>query len=183
MPEVTPALQTLLLLRHASAERGPAGGRDVDRRLSALGRSEAAGVGNHLRSSGLHVDHVLCSPAARTRETLEQLGLEPAPTGPDVVLEPSLYQASAAEVLELVEQAAATTDGTILVVGHAPAVPTAVAVLAGPGSAPSAAAAVATRYPPGTLAVLAVHVGPRRLQGATLLEVRLPRGGDGDIHR
>ncbi|SDR76228.1 phosphohistidine phosphatase [Friedmanniella luteola] len=164
--------RTLLLLRHATAEPARPGHADADRRLSSRGEAEADGVGAFLREQGLVVDRVLCSPAVRTRQTLERLGLD-AP----VELVPLLYQAGSDEVLELV---AAADVATVLVVGHAPAVPGVVYDVADPGSSsPAASAAVADRFPPATLARLEVAGSWADPSSAVLVEVRLPAGADG----
>lgn len=162
----------LLLLRHASAEHVRPGHRDAERRLSPRGETEADGVGAFLRGSGLLVDLVLCSPAVRTVQTLERLGLETP-----VRLVPLLYLAGSEEVLELV---AAADVPTVLVVGHAPAVPGVVYDVADPeSSSPAASAAVAERFPPATLARLEVEGTWADPSTARLVGVRLPLGADG----
>ena len=171
------SVETLLLLRHATAKQGPPGGRDADRPLSDRGRREAAGVGAFLRDAGLRVDHVLCSPAVRTQETL---GLALGAPAAEVVVElvTGLYQASADELLALVAELDAAT---VLVVGHAPAVPAAVDLLADPtGSSAAALAAVAHRYPPGTLARLSVGTADPAAASAVLAGVRIPDGSGGE---
>jgi phosphohistidine phosphatase len=64
-------MRTLILLRHAHAEPASAGQADIDRALSAEGLAEAEAAGRWLVEQGLTPDRVLCSPARRTRETLE----------------------------------------------------------------------------------------------------------------
>jgi phosphohistidine phosphatase SixA len=64
-------MRTLILLRHAHAEPAAAGQPDIDRALSAEGLAEAEAAGRWLAEQGLIPDRVLCSPARRTRETLE----------------------------------------------------------------------------------------------------------------
>lgn len=64
-------MRTLILLRHAHAEPVSDGQADVDRALSAEGLAEAEAAGRWLAEQGLAPDRVLCSPARRTRETLE----------------------------------------------------------------------------------------------------------------
>ena len=166
--------RTLLLLRHASAEPTRPGCRDADRRLSPRGEAEADGIGDHLRSLGLVVDRVLCSPAVRATQTLERLGLD-AP----VEKVPLLYQAGSEEVLELV---AAADETTVLVVGHAPAIPGVAYDATDPvTSSPAAAAAIADRFPPGTLARLEVDGSWADPSSARLVDVWLASGG-GDPH-
>lgn len=172
--------QTLLLLRHATAEPVLPGRSDAERPLSRRGRTEADGIGNFLHEQDLVVDRVLCSPAVRTRQTLEPLGLD-AP----VELVPLLHRASSGQVLELVGDADADAT-TVLVVGHAPAVPGVVRDIADPdSSSPAASAAVAVAvavaedFPPGTLARLEVTGTWTDPSPATLVGVRLPTRGDG----
>jgi phosphohistidine phosphatase len=164
--------RTLLLLRHATAEAARPGHRDEERRLSPKGEAEADGVAAFLRAQGVVVDLVLCSPAARTRQTLERLGLD-AP----VELVPALYQAGSAEILELVAAADATT---VLVVGHAPGVPGVLYDVTDPQtSPPEVVAAVADRFPPGTLARLEVTGSWVDPSTARLVGVRIPSRSDG----
>ena len=64
-------MRELILLRHAHADPALPGQSDMDRPLSAEGLAEAESAGRWLRDQGLVPDCVLCSPARRTRETLE----------------------------------------------------------------------------------------------------------------
>ena len=64
-------MRTLILLRHAHAEPAAPGQADADRALSAEGLAEADAAGRWLAEHALVPDRVLCSPARRTRETLE----------------------------------------------------------------------------------------------------------------
>ncbi|HTL14317.1 MAG TPA: histidine phosphatase family protein [Thermomonas sp.] len=108
-------MRELILLRHAHADAAAPGQDDPDRPLSATGREEARAAGDWLREHGLRPDRVLCSPARRTRETLEALGAigAPAPT-----LEPSIYEASAGTLAALAD---ANRDAErLLLVGHNP---------------------------------------------------------------
>ncbi|HVR81548.1 MAG TPA: histidine phosphatase family protein [Luteimonas sp.] len=64
-------MRELILLRHAHAEPTSTGQADLDRPLSPEGLAEAEAAGRWLAEQGLVPDCVLCSPARRTRETLE----------------------------------------------------------------------------------------------------------------
>ena len=76
-------MRELILLRHAHAEPASTGQADLDRPLSAVGLAEAEAAGKWLKDNNLQPDCVLCSPARRTRETLEAVvgvtGLADAP--------------------------------------------------------------------------------------------------------
>ena len=108
-------MRDLILLRHAHADAAGAGQPDLDRPLSATGREEARAAGDWLREHGLLPDRVLCSPAARTRETLAVLGDLGVV---EVREEPSIYEASPGTLAALVD---ANRDANrLLLVGHNP---------------------------------------------------------------
>ena len=76
---------------------------------------EARAAGAWLREQGLLPDRVLCSPAARTRETLAVLGDLGVV---EVREEPSIYEASPGTLAALVD---ANRDANrLLLVGHNP---------------------------------------------------------------
>ena len=107
------------LLRHAHAEPD-AGGGDFERPLSARGRADAERVGQHLAASRLAFARVLCSPARRTRETLN-LAL------PDVAadFDPAIYEALPGTLASLIDAGPAP----LLLVGHNPGLEQLVAFL------------------------------------------------------
>jgi phosphohistidine phosphatase len=130
-------MPTLLVLRHAKA--APGGGTpDIERSLTERGRRDAEAAGEWLRGRGLTPDLVLCSTAARTRETLERLAV-PAP----VRYESQIYANDADALLTLVRE---TDDDvrTLLLVGHNPSVHQLVHDLTGaaPNAYPTCALAV-----------------------------------------
>jgi phosphohistidine phosphatase len=111
-----PSLRRLILLRHAKSSWKDTSVRDDERPLAPRGRRALVRVAEHLRASELEVDLVLCSPARRTRQTLDGLELS-AETEVRFVRE--IYEATAHQLLELVNQ----VDGrycTVLLVGHNP---------------------------------------------------------------
>ena len=67
--------RTLLVLRHAKTEDTRPGSKDSERRLTPDGERDALEVGDYLRSQHIAIDAVLCSSAARARQTLELLKL------------------------------------------------------------------------------------------------------------
>ena len=66
-------MNTLHLLRHAKSSWDDAGLADRDRPLAPRGRRAAKLIADYLRHEGIVPALVLCSPARRTRETLEAL--------------------------------------------------------------------------------------------------------------
>ena len=108
-------MRELILLRHAHAEPATTGQSDLDRPLSPQGLAEAEAVARWLKEQGLVPDRVLCSPAARTRETLAVLGDLGVV---EVREEPSIYEASPGTLAALVD---ANRDANrLLLVGHNP---------------------------------------------------------------
>jgi phosphohistidine phosphatase len=108
--------RTLVLLRHAKAERPEGYAKDIDRPLSARGRVDAAVAGRWLEANGLVPDQVLCSPSVRTRQTWQHTALVGEIF---VAYEQSLYFGGAAEAIELIQETAVTVS-TLLVIGHNP---------------------------------------------------------------
>ena len=115
--------RTLVLLRHAKAET-PGDMPDFDRRLTSRGEADAAAAGAWLAEEDVIPELVICSPAARTRQTWHRLAVAlaqaaPRMFSPDVRYEHGLYDGGRTEVIDLIR---AVPDGvrTVLVIGHNP---------------------------------------------------------------
>ena len=118
-------MRELILLRHAHAEAASAGQADLDRPLSPEGLAEAEAAGRWLAENKLVPDCVLCSPARRTRETLEAvLGVIGYI---DQRLEPSIYDATPGALVALAD--AHCDAERLLLVGHNPGLEQLVALL------------------------------------------------------
>lgn len=162
--------RTVLLLRHARTEDTRPGGRDHDRRLTAEGDAQARAVGAAL--AAVPVDTVLCSSSVRTRQTLDQLGLDLAPERVDIGRD---YYDAGSDTLLAALRALDDDCRTVLLVGHAPGVPAVAYELADPDTSdPAALAAIDGRFPPGTLARLELTGAWADLETASLVDVRLP---------
>lgn len=105
----------LILLRHAKSGWDDPLVADHDRPLNKRGRKSAPLVGQWLRDQGHLPDHVLCSTAARTRETLDRLDLPKTPT----TYEDRLYLAPPDAMLALARQSDANT---LLMIAHNPGI-------------------------------------------------------------
>ena len=90
-------MHTLYLLRHAKSSWDDPTLPDDKRPLAPRGRRDGKRIAEHLRRQEIEPELVLCSSAARTRETLELL--RPALGGATVVVEDELYGASADRLL------------------------------------------------------------------------------------
>jgi phosphohistidine phosphatase len=117
----------LVLLRHAKSAWPDL--PDHERPLAGRGRRDAPVMGRWLRAAGHVPDRVLCSTARRTRETW-QLAQPELGTAPSVSFEDRVYEASAAELLDLARGASPKVK-TLLIVGHAPGIPELALMLAG----------------------------------------------------
>lgn len=116
----------LIIMRHAKAAELP-DGPDFDRPLKPRGRRDSAAAGTWLTEQGFRPDAVICSAAARTRQTWQYLS--PALSGePEFWAERNLYYADADDVAEAIRQAPAGV-GTLMYIGHNPAAASLVAML------------------------------------------------------
>jgi phosphohistidine phosphatase len=140
-----PGEKRLFLVRHAKSSWDDQALDDHDRPLAPRGREAASTMAGHLRRAGIRPSIVLCSSARRARETLEGLAIES-----DVQIEPAIYGASAAGLLELLQRVPATAESTLLI-GHNPAIQSLTLSLAGHGSD---LARVRRKFPTGALASL-----------------------------
>ena len=109
-------MRELILLRHAHAEPASTGQADLDRPLSPEGLAEAEAAGRWLAEHKRVPDCVLCSPARRTRETLE--AVLAAVGYVDQRLEPRIYEATPGTLAELVDEHHEVDR--LLLVGHTP---------------------------------------------------------------
>ena len=111
------AVSELYLLRHAKAV--PQGNmRDADRPLEERGRAGARAVAKWLKRQKIAPELVLCSPAVRTRETLDLVG-EAFSQPPEIAYEPGLYLASAEKLLDRLREIPDRVE-RVMVIGHNP---------------------------------------------------------------
>mgnify|MGYP001386518903 CR=1 FL=1 len=149
-------MPTLIVLRHAKAVAG-LGIADVDRTLNDRGRRDAAAAGDWLRANDLVPDMVLCSTAARTRETLALLEVDAA-----VSYESAIYDNDPGELLDLV-RSAPDDAGRLLLVGHNPSVHQFVQDLTGEAPPTFPTCAIAVVELPGAWADARPGIGALRL--------------------
>lgn len=106
-------MKRLILMRHAKSD-WTSGQEDHDRPLNARGRNAATVLGDWLRQNDHLPDTVLCSSAARTRETLQRLKIK-ARTG----FEPSLYLADSGRLESALKHA---SGDRVLMLAHNPGI-------------------------------------------------------------
>lgn len=158
-------MRELILLRHAHADAAAPGQADIDRPLSLHGQAEAEAAGRWLKLHGFMPDQVLCSPARRTRETVERV-LD-AIGYVDLRIDERIYEATPGTLMELVDEH--RDVARVLMAGHNPGFEQLLALLTTGQSGdcrglPPAAIAV-LRLPPGAslepgIAQLAAYWSP-----------------------
>lgn len=111
-------MRHIYLLRHAHAMPGSPGMADHDRPLSSRGHAECHALHQWIKDNPLILNHIFCSTATRTRETLTRIeeGQADWPL-PEYVAR--LYLASPGELLAQLQVLPSEVTG-ILIVGHNP---------------------------------------------------------------
>ena len=144
----------LMLLRHAKSSWAEPGLDDRDRPLNRRGKDAAPIVGRHLRRMGWLPDRVVCSPAERTRRTLD-LVLAAARIAPEVIYDEAVYDFGDGDALVNVIRARGGEARTLMIVGHNPSMEFLATRLARSGP-PDAIAGLRRKFPTAGLAVFEV---------------------------
>ncbi len=157
----------LLLLRHAEA--GAGFGDDHERPLTPDGIRQAWAIGRWLAERALVCDLVLCSTAVRTRQTwtaVEHGGARALA----VSQHREIYAGGVRGVLQVLARrsadghqqepsAKAASPTTVLVVGHAPTMPSLAEAITDGAGDPVALTALERGFPTAALAVVRLHPG------------------------
>ncbi|MEV6010335.1 histidine phosphatase family protein [Streptomyces sp. NPDC051976] len=106
----------LIVLRHAKSAWPDMD--DHERPLAPRGHRDAPAAGRLLRELGRLPDFVVCSTARRARETWESATSACGCAAP-VVFDPRIYDASAAELLDVVRETPPRVRN-LLLIGHQP---------------------------------------------------------------
>jgi phosphohistidine phosphatase len=112
-------MHKLHLLRHAKSSWKD-DVEDRERRLNRRGRDAARWVGRHLPATIGALDLVLCSSAARTRETMDLI-LADYRVRPRCVIEDELYAASPEKLMERLRRLD-EDNLNVLLIGHNPGI-------------------------------------------------------------
>ena len=121
-------LKTLLILRHAKSSWDDSALDDHERPLNARGEKDAPRMGRLARKKGLSPELIISSDAVRARLTAEEMANA---TGGQILLDPRLYHASAAEILAVIRSVVEDSVATVMVVGHNPGLEELIARLTG----------------------------------------------------
>jgi len=110
----------ILLLRHAKSSWDTPGLTDHDRPLARRGQRAAPAMGAHFAGTGLRVDRIVSSTAARARSTA-RLFRKAFDERIPLTERRDLYHADRIDLLSIaVEEAKGEDDARILLVGHNP---------------------------------------------------------------
>jgi phosphohistidine phosphatase len=108
--------KTLYLMRHAKSDWNHPELSDFERPLNKRGLRDAPEMGRRLKEKDLIPELILCSPAERTRQTLDllDLGVE------HIIFNESIYEAYTETLLYIVQSIDDRYDSA-LILGHNPA--------------------------------------------------------------
>jgi phosphohistidine phosphatase len=143
---------TLSLLRHAKSSWSGSRLKDIERPLSERGERDAPHMGAFMAQQRLVPDLILCSPAVRTRQTLD-LVLPRLKASPEILYEETLYPGAPAAMLKRLQRVASSVRHVMLI-GHNPGLQALAQALAADG-AEEDLEALAEKLPTGGLAVIA----------------------------
>ena len=124
---------TVTLLRHAKSSWGDVVLQDFDRPLSERGVRDAPRMAAWLASVKIAPDLVLCSTAARTRQTLDAVR-SALPSAVDIQFVDALYMASATTILASI-RAVPVDVQHVMVIAHNPGLEQTAHKLIGAGDA------------------------------------------------
>src|SRR4051794_20099596 len=166
--------RTLLAVRHAKSS-WEFDVEDHDRPLSGRGRRDADALGQLLVQRSLRPDLVLCSTAARTRETWDRAQAAGASAG-EVRLVRAIYNAWVPELVRLVRGTPEEVS-TLLILGHAPGIPDLVEHICVRADSPDWSQ-LDQKYPTSGLAVITVPSPWREVGNSSgkLISFAIPRG-------
>lgn len=113
-------MKSLTLLRHARSSSGDPALGDFERPLDGRGQRAARAIGRAMRAHRLRFDRALASPAARIRETLENVAKSYGTI--DASFDERIYLASPETLMTLVRDTPDRVE-SLLIVGHSPGLP------------------------------------------------------------
>ena len=165
--------KTLTILRHAKAETGAPHQDDHSRRLVERGVEAAQIMGAYLFRQGVAPAKVICSDAARTRETWAQI--ESNYPAPNVEFSRKFYLASANEMLSHLSSLPEVVT-SVMMIAHNPGVHQLCLKLAKEGDE-DLIDAMHLKFPTCALAIIGVESSWGDIHGAhgTLLDFVTPK--------
>lgn len=147
-------MKTLYLLRHFKSSWKDTTLDDFDRPLAKRGRRAAEAMAGYVASNDIGPAQILCSPAQRTRETLERVQ-EAFGGAVPTRFEKGIYLADASALLNRLRRLG--DIGSVMIIGHNPGMEDLALALTGSGG-DDERARLASKFPTGALAVLSAEV-------------------------
>lgn len=147
-------MRYVYLLRHAKSSWDAAVLSDHERPLNRRGVKACALMGKRLARLSPPPGLILCSPAVRTRQTLELIRDDARLSAP-VLVEEMLYLAPAAVLLRRLRRLGPDVDA-VLVIGHNPGLQELACLLAGNDDSSPALNTLSEKFPTAALAELAL---------------------------
>ena len=144
----------LIILRHAKSSWSEPGQSDFERALNSRGMADLPKIANALEKRGHVPDTIYCSPAKRTKLTMEGILIH-WNQKPSIHFDRDMYIGGTSAYLAAIRQH--KSNDVLMLVGHNPTCHSLVVSLAGHGEA-GALSAVATKYPTGTASILQFDV-------------------------
>jgi phosphohistidine phosphatase len=142
-------MKRLYILRHAQAM--PAEGQsDKERKLTPTGMADAKALGQAMKRKSYQPDLILCSPAIRTRETLD--GVAESLKTVSTLYVSKIYEGGVGDLLHAVQKADKDINA-LMMIGHNPSIHALAAMLAQENST-TITHRLAAGYKPGTLTVI-----------------------------
>ena len=143
---------TLSLLRHAKSSWDDPSIQDFERPLAPRGEAAAPRMGAYMAEHQLAPELILCSPAARARQTLDLI-LPHLTGGPVVEYEEPLYLAAPSRLLARIRKIESKAHQHVMIIGHDPGMHGLAVELAGSGGREDLDA-LASKFPTAGLAVI-----------------------------
>lgn len=122
-------MKTLFVLRHAKSSWDDAALTDFDRPLNDRGRKAAPFIGEKMRGLGLFPDLMVCSPAARAKQTAILVSRS-AGLNLDILYDSRIYEASASALSKVVGERGGSAE-RLMLVGHNPGIESLITWLTG----------------------------------------------------
>ena len=111
-------MKKIILVRHAESSLSSFQISDFDRPLNNRGRKNAMDLGESFFEKKLKIDHVVCSPSARTKETFDIIQ-SISNFALDHKFIDSIYHSSVGNLIEILSQINLET-ASVMIVGHNP---------------------------------------------------------------
>jgi phosphohistidine phosphatase len=112
-------VRQLLILRHAKSSWADSSKDDWHRPLNERGLRDAPRVGEWLRARSLVPDLIITSDAVRARTTAQAVATS-AGYAQELIIEPPLYLATPADVIEVLNRVPDEAARSVMIVGHNP---------------------------------------------------------------